>query len=83
MSIADLSDNPLDYDLDDSLRFPPTRAELERENRAQHEIVPASYGEMCTTCGKVNARLREPCTNDIDSCGDTRRLSRNRVLLLR
>jgi hypothetical protein len=27
--------------------------------------------------GKVNARLREPCANDINSCGGTRRLSIN------
>jgi hypothetical protein len=54
-------------DLDDSLRFPPTRREIERENRVQHRDLDIySYTDpVCLICGKAGAQLREPCAMPI------------------
>jgi hypothetical protein len=61
---------------DPGMQLPRTRAEIARENRAQHAIVVADSDprepgisrkfEMCDVCGRIGAQLREPCALPID-----------------
>lgn len=65
MSIAD---NWFPDDL--GMRFPRTRAEIARENRAQHDIrIDATGAEYCIVCDKWLARLDEPCARTIHPSG--------------